>query len=135
MDNSLTYEYLIKAAYNCERGGANGKTDATIYREWARAIHIVVLQEQAIKSKLPLPDSRSVDQLEYIARGKAVGVRENVSNAISEVLKEPRPAEMVSKLRYQQKRLGINEYDEKVIDKVIEETWELFRELKLPNTQ
>jgi ribosomal protein L25 (general stress protein Ctc) len=84
---AMIYEYLVCAAYNTERHGARGKADADVYRDMEHALREVELQKEAIKKRETPVSTKSVDQLEYDARVATATVRENVSDAIGEALR------------------------------------------------
>jgi len=132
---SLLYEHLVKAAYNTERFGAQGKADADVYRDMELALRGVELQKEAIKNgQMPI-STKSVNDLEYEARVAIAKVRGNVSAAISEALRNTdlkySSEETKQKLKHLQSKLNINEYNKDTIDNVISEVWDIFRENKL----
>ncbi|MBX2969932.1 MAG: hypothetical protein KF803_11225 [Cyclobacteriaceae bacterium] len=132
---SLLYEHLVKAAYNTERYGARGKADANVYRDMEHALREVELQKEAIKKgQMPI-STKSIEDLEYEARVYIAKVRGNVSAAISEALRNTNlkysSEEIKQNLKGLQSKLNINEYNKDVIDNVISEVWDIFRENKL----
>ena len=71
----MLYEYLVRMAYHCGRGGAGGKAEADIYRKLERA-------HNAVEKKLP---TRSMDDWEYEYRSAAATVSGNVATASTKV--------------------------------------------------
>ncbi|MCX8492377.1 MAG: hypothetical protein ORN54_15070 [Cyclobacteriaceae bacterium] len=134
MGESLSYEYLIRSAYNVGRSGKGGAADASLYRDWEVNIRAVASQKKAIKARTTPPDTRSIEELEYQVRVSASQVRENVREAIRAVLRTPRPSTIAAKLAELESVLVLDLYDKEKIDSVIDQAWELFKELKLPQT-
>lgn len=132
---SLLYEHLIKTAYNTERHGARGKADADVYRGMEHALSEVELQKAAIKNGQSPISTKSIEDLEYKARVSIAKVRGNVSAAISEALQNTNlkysSEETKQNLIGLQSKLNINEYNKDIIDDVISEVWDIFRENKL----
>jgi hypothetical protein len=71
---------------------------------------------------------------EYQVRVSASRIRENVREAIRAVRRTPRPSNIEAKLAELESVLVIDLYDKEKIDSVIDQAWELFKELKLPQT-
>jgi hypothetical protein len=134
MGDSLIYEYLIRSAYDVSRSGKGGSADASLYRDWEVNIRVVELQKKAIKDKTTLPDTRSIEELEYQVKASTARIRENVKKAIATVLSTPCPSAIEAQLKELQSVLVWDLYDKEKIDSVIDKAWHLFKELKLPQT-
>ena len=73
--DALSYEDLIRNAYNCERGGANGKAEAEVYRKMERV-------ENAINTRISI-DSNG--DLEYNYRSASIHLSMNIHEALMKV--------------------------------------------------
>jgi hypothetical protein len=122
--DAMLYEYLVRMAYNCGRGGAGGKAEADIYRKLERT-------QNAVEKKLP---TRSIDDLEYEYRSAAATVSGNVAQALQKVEKG---FYFTEENKHYKKRLdelagGLSLcMDKEVIDRTIEESLDIFKELGL----
>ena len=135
MGDALIYELLVCAAYNTGRHGANGKADADVYRDMEHALRDVELQKKAIKKRVTPVSTKSVDDLEYEARAAIAKVRTNVSDSISEALRNTNlkysSKQTQKKLQELKSKLHIHQYDKDEIDKVISDVWDIFRANKI----
>ncbi len=120
--DAMSYEYLIRKAYNCGRGGAGGKAEATIYRKMERA-------ENALKTRM---STTANGDLEYDYRSAAIEVSMNVNDALREVISDSFLAEKnkntKKRLEELANKISMNT-DRKTIDEIIEEAHEIFKEL------
>lgn len=120
--DALLYEYLVRMAYNCGRGGAGGNAEADIYRKLERT-------KNAVEKKLP---TRSMDDWEYEYRSAAATVSMNAGQALRKVEKD---FSFTEANKHYRKRLGelagvlSGCMDKKVIDSTIEESLDIFKEL------
>ncbi len=120
--DAMSYEYLIRKAYNCGRGCAGGKAEATIYRKMERA-------ENALKMRM---STTTNGDLEYDCRSAAIGVSMNVDDAIRKVIngsffpkKNKKPKKRLEELA---DKVSMST-DRKTINETIEEAHEIFKEL------
>jgi hypothetical protein len=122
--DALLYEYLVRMAYNCGRGGAGGKAEADIYRKLERA-------KMALDKKLP---TRTMDDWEYDYRSAAANVSMNVGQALQKVEKN---LYFTEENKHSRKRLeelagqisGCT--DKETIDSTINESLDIFKKLGL----
>ncbi|MCA6431523.1 MAG: hypothetical protein IM613_18980 [Cytophagales bacterium] len=126
---------LLRVAFNTKRHGAGGRADADVYKEMVHAISDTELQREAIKNNQRRVSSKTLEQLEYDERVAIARVRSNVREAINEAVANTElkfaSEETIKKLRYLQSKLGVSEYDRRLIDNVISEAWDIFRDNKL----
>jgi len=122
--DALSYEYLIRKAFNCDRGGANGMAEADIYRKMERV-------ENAIKMRM---SASSNGDLEYNYRSAAINISVNVSEALRKVSKDFHFESKNQNLKQRLQKLADNvsmSTDRKIIDDTIKEAHEIFKEIKL----
>lgn len=122
--DALSYEYLMRKAYNCGRGGANGKAEADLYRKLERA-------ESMLKTR---NSTKSQDDLEYDYRKAAVEISMNVSEALKKVENEFYFTKANDKHKQRLGELSSNismNMDKATIDKAIGEAHNIFKELDL----
>lgn len=122
--DAMLYEYLVRMAYNCGRGGAGGKAEADIYRKLERA-------HNAVEKKLP---TRSMDDWEYEYRSAAATVSGNVAQALRKVENEFYFTEdnQHNKKKLDELAGGLSRcMDKEVIDHTIDESMNIFKELGL----
>lgn len=120
--DAMSYEYLIRKSYNCGRGGAGGKAEATIYRKMERA-------ENALKIGM---SATTNGNLEYDYRSAAIGVSMNVNHALRKVISGSFFPEKNNKAKKRLQELAGKvsmNTDRKTIDEIIEEAHEIFKEL------
>ena len=120
--DAMSYEYLIRKAYNCGRGGAGGKAEATIYRKMERA-------ENALKMRM---SATTNSDLEYDYRSAAMGVSMNVNDALRKVISGSFFSEKNKKSKKRLEELAsiiAMNTDRKTIDEIIEEAHGIFKEL------
>ncbi len=122
--DALSYEYLIRKAYNCGRGGADGKAEADDYRKLERAERMIEIRNS----------TKSLDDLKYDYRKSAVKISMNISEALRKVEntfyftdENKQYKQLLSKLSNEVSM----SMDKKAIDKVIEEVEDIFMKLKL----
>ena len=119
--DALSYEYLIRKAYNCRRGGAGGKADAGIYRK----------MEKARKMRMSI---RSDKELEYSCRSATLQVSMNINEALVKVLNDYQFSDNHKKVKITLEDLVDNLYmstDRKIIDSTIKNALDLFKRIKL----
>ena len=119
--DALSYEYLIRKAYNCRRGGAGGKAEAGIYRK----------MEKARKMRTSI---RSDKELEYNCRSATLQVSMNINEALVKVLKDYQFSGNHQKVKITLEDLVDNLYmstDRKIIDSTIKNALDLFKRIKL----
>jgi hypothetical protein len=127
---ALSYEYVIRMAFNVGRGLANG-ADAHIYRKWEHEIRGLELQREAILKRQPIIDTRSIEELEYQARVAGTKVRENLRRAILRVKSQKLSNTYDEELDNLQYKLSLKTFDRATIDCVIDDILELFKKMKL----
>jgi len=125
MSDALTYELLLCEAHNCERGGANGKADATFYRKMIHAHRAIKVQKEAIGNKQMPVYSQSLDDLEYEARVATAHVKNAVLDALRQLYRNTNKEEDRKALESLMRPLNPDMYDPKVIDETIDKAWEI----------
>jgi len=63
--DGMSNEYLIRRAYGCGRGGAQGMAEADTCSRFERAVRTVERQRKAIKEETWGVSNKSIDELEY----------------------------------------------------------------------
>ncbi len=122
--DALSYEYLIRKAYNCGRGGANGKAEASIYRRMERVT-------KARKMRISVSTN---NELEYSYRSASLQVSMNINDALIRVL---------NNFHFTDKNIGIKNTlenltddvymstDRRIIDNTIKNAHDIFKRIKL----
>jgi len=122
--DALSYEYLIRKAFNCGRGGANGMAEADIYRKMERV-------ENAINMRM---STSSNGDLEYNYRSAAINISVNVSEALRKVSQEFHFESKNQNLKQRLQKLAGHvsmSTDREIIDTTIKEAHEIFKRIKL----
>jgi hypothetical protein len=130
MGNAVIYEYLLCTAFECSRGGAHGKADADVYRSMERAITCYQGQKKALENGEPPIWTGSVEELEYQADVEISHISQNVIGAMLELKKKGINQEQENKLMELINELRSNDFSRDVLDKIIEEAWDLCRKDK-----
>lgn len=122
--DGMSYEYLIRKAYNCGRGGASGNAEAGYYRDLEVAERAIEIQNSML----------SLNELKYEFRVAASRVSNNIGTAIRYVINTHYFTEQTEEYKEKLEKLKAEIslcMDKKIIDKVIEETHDVFRKLDL----
>ncbi len=122
--DALSYEYLIRKAYNCRRGEAGGKAKASIYRKMERV-------DKARKISLSIGSNK---ELEYNYRSASLQVSMNINEALIKVLNDFQFTGKNKKIKDTLEKLTDNLYmstDRKIIDNTIKNAHDIFKRIKL----
>ena len=122
--DALSYEYLIRKAYNCRRGGAGGKAEASIYRKMERV-------EKARKTRISINSDK---ELEYNYRSASLQVSMNINEALIKVINDFHFTDKNRKIKDTLEKLTDNLYmstDRKIIDNTIKNAHDIFKRIKL----
>lgn len=87
MVDAMTYEYLIRRAYQCGRYGVSG-ADADIYRAYERKEIIYRKDKEAIENGTPRIRTGSIDDLAHEAGIASGEIATHLESAIEKVLKD-----------------------------------------------
>lgn len=120
----MSYEYLIRKAYGCGRGGANGKAEADHYRRMEMAERAIEIRNSTL----------SLEDLKYEFRVKASKVSNSINEAIRHVVNSYYFTGETEQYRQQLEKLEADIslcVDKKIIDRVIEDAYDVFTKLNL----
>lgn len=122
--DALSYEYLIRKAYNCSRGGADGKAEASIYRKMERI-------EKARKMRILVSSN---NELEFNYRSASLQVSMNINDALNRVLNNFHFTDKNKGIKNILENLTDDVYmstDRRIIDNTIKNAHDIFKRIKL----
>ena len=131
MINDMTYEFVMRQAFNTHRHGANGKADADVYRRFTRAVGLVEHQKEALENNRMPPRLDAVEDLEYDARVQAAKVCLNLRQAIRHVIENEYPSKEDTKELEKIMTSLSEQYDENEIGVLMGKTSVIFKRIGL----
>ena len=122
--DALGYEYLIRKAYNCTKGSADGRAEGSIYQKIEKV-------ENAIKARIAVDSNGEIEQ---IYRSASINVSMNVYDALKKVADSFHFTSENEKLKKRLEEM-LNEIymstDKKIIDDTMLEAHQIFERLDL----